>query len=554
MKTSSLPHRPCSGHLRPVVLALSFVAANVLMRAEDVTLARVQLAQKQYELSARQDGVRRLETPAAAEILWEAADVSEKRSGDSLILTLPVGPNERLRIDSQPAPNGGLVVTVVRTTAANPPPPLATPPPPAAPAAPPANEPAPAVTPPAQPKKSAKVDAAAPVKGAPANSAAKGATSPEPNAPDLSQIAKELGLSDKDTALLNLTQIKLADEVNFDPANKADFAIPEAPAAAVLSQDSALLRPVTPRQTLTSVLGNFEDGKLKSGFALGFVPYTQFRARPVSLREYNTDRMSRFMTNLQVSLAAKTGADATATAPASPSTFGLGVSGVFFDHSDLRLDPQLREDLNDLVAPIADALSKLHEKIAKNEITEIPDVGDLNKAYFDKYNAIKKAALKAHWNAAAMGFGYATRFKSVSGRLDDAKEDGGSAWLNLALPGVGIFAENSQFLFSANYRYHDAFTRNSVTGVEDSTNLGAQWRVGSSALNGYAQGFYHFRTPKGMAKISDTTWELGVEKRLTEGLWLNLGYSSDNHLTGGKQLKTGLRYGFGKAAAISPSP
>lgn len=484
----------------PLFFAFSAMAFSTTAHASDTIVLRVQSAQRQYEFTAPENGIRRLIIPVDSRVDWLVTSGSERLAADNLVLGLPFIPGEQLRVDRKLTPDGGLTLEVIKTSA-------------------PTNQPSLAKT--------------------------------IGDHAERARLAEHAGLKPEDADKLSLPQLKLAEAISFDPANKADFAIPEAPAAAVLSQDSQLLRPTTPRETLTSVLGNFEDGKLKTGFALGITPYTQFRKRPISLRQYNDDGMKRFLTNLQISVAAKAGAEATATDPASPALFGLGLSGVFFDKSDSRLDAKFRESLNKLVEPIARDNLSLHEKIARGEAL---DGGEIADSYFEQYEAIATAAERARWNAPAMGFGYAMRLKSASGKVEDAKEDGGSVWLNLALPGFGAFDQNSQFLFSGNYRYHDTFTRNEVTGIEDSLNLGAQWRVGTANFNAYVEGFYSWHSPKNMPKTSEMTWEVGLERRLMEGLWLNLGYSNDDSLGGGKQVKTGLRYGFGKAAALSSDP
>jgi hypothetical protein len=165
-----------------------------------------------------------------------------------------------------------------------------------------------------------------------------------------------------------------------------------------------------------------------------------------------------------------------------------------------------------------------------------------------------KEAQAASWNAAAMGFGYAVRFKSATGKINDAKESGGGAWLNYSHPGFGAWESASQLLFSSSYRYHDDFTSNGVTGKQDTFNTGAQVRLGASDHNYYAQWFYKWKRPKGTAATHASPVEIGAEFKLSNGLWINLGWSNDKDLGGNSAFKTGIRYGFGDKAVLSPLP
>lgn len=167
--------------------------------------------------------------------------------------------------------------------------------------------------------------------------------------------------------------------------------------------------------------------------------------------------------------------------------------------------------------------------MARGETMTIPPV---EQRKLDGYRQLVEAARKARWNAAAMGFGSAVRFKSASGKIEDAKEDGGGAWLNYSRPGFGSLKDHAQFLVTASYRYHDAFTRDGVSGVEDTFNAAAQFRVGTRDFNGFGQAVHHWRAPRRAAHTSDTTVELGLEKKLVDGLWLNVSWTNDKSLGG----------------------
>ncbi len=529
------------------------------LHADPVPIARVAFVagQEQFDLSPANNGIQTLSLPAAAgQLQWASPTVAEKFTAGQLQLQLPVGAGQSIVPGKPQAMPDGSTLFVFScvdapTTPVPPSPPVA---PPAAPvpvgsapvAAPPAGTvaaiPAPgAAQPPAAPA------ATAPTGGAPYIASAVApppvmiaAPAPAPAAPVAS------GDSDVVAALEQV----LPGPVQMDPLAKADFAIPESPGAAVLDQTTQIVRPASPRQTVTSLLSNFgPGGTLKTGFSVAITPYTLLRARHVTLRDYNEDKWARFLTRLQLSVAAKTGEPA-AGSGTSPALFGIGFSGVFFDNSDPRLDRTMLRKLSHLFST-AWGTSADADAIARGETVVVPSVSQ-NK--LDAYREITQAAQRARWNAAAAGFGYAVRLKSASGDVQNAKEDGGGAWLNLSAPGFGSLASNSQFLFTGSYRYHDDFRRDGVSGIEDSFNLAGQYRVGSANFDGFGQAAHHWRAPQGGARLSDTTVEFGFERKLVDGLWLSLSWTNDKSLGGNSAVKTGLRYGFGQGATLGAAP
>ena len=521
--------------------ALAPALAAIAGAAPATEVARIAFVtgEEAFELSPASGGDQTLTVAArTAEVQWVGSDIGQKFSNGQLALRIPVATGESI-VPAKPLaiPGGGTLFVFTRTTAPSAPAitgnpaAVASTAPPVLPAPGAAATPAPvaprAVIAPATSVVTSTLIAPAPI-------------SPPPAAnPPVAGGGADPGL----TAVVR--QLLPAPE-KLDPLSRADFAIPESPGAAVLDQSVQTLRPATPRETVTSLLSNFDPGgALKTGFSIAFTPYTMLRTKKVTLYDYNHSDWTRFFTSLQVSLAAKTGPTA-AGATATPALFGLGLSGVFFDGADPRRDSALLEKLAALF-PTTWGTQQDSEAIALNKLSVIPLV---EQREVDAHRAITQAAQNARWNAAAMGFGYAVRLQSATGQLNDARDDGGGAWLNLSLPGVGSLAANSQFLFTGSYRYHDPFTRDGVSGIEDTLNLAAQYRVGARDFNGFAEAIHHWRAPRTGARVSDTTLELGVEKKMVDGLWLNVSWTNDQSLGGNSAIKTGLRYGFGDAATL----
>jgi hypothetical protein len=509
-----------------LLMALSVaLAAPLVVAAAEQDVVRVELVSRDYEIDLVAGTVT---VPASASVEWLQRGGSEKSSGDRIVLQLALAPGENLRRRIEPKTGGGFTLTVAKFAGTA----MATP---AAAAPAPANT----VASPAPPATTTIVRAAG---GSSANTLANASTTPTTVVRNTTVLPNNV-----------VDQIReaLPKSTVMDPAARADFAIPESPAAAVLDQSADILRPTTPRETVTSILSNFDkDGKLKAGFSVAITPYTIFRTQPVSLREYNDEDLTRFLTNLQLSAAAKAGTEASTTGgTATPSLLGLGVNAVIFDHSDPRRDKAMLKRLGEIFSTSGFEQPDI-EAIARGTLTQLPAV---DAKRLEAYKEVTDAARRARWNRAAMGFGYAVRFVSASGKVQDAKEDGGAAWLNFSAPGFGSLSENSQFLGAATYRYHQAFKRNDVSGHEDSFNLGLQYRVGTRDFNGFIEAFHHWRSPKGGKKESDTSIEIGLEKKITESLWLNVAWTNDEATGSDSSIKTGLRYGFGQAAGL-PEP
>jgi hypothetical protein len=527
--------------------------------ADSTEMARIKFpaGQEEFDLSpAAVDGTQTLTlAPIAGELQWVHANVGQKFTAGHLLLRFPVAAGESI-VAGKPltqADGSTLFVFSKVTTPSAP-----------ATAAAPAVSAAPSIAlapPPATPAPSpAPTNAApAPMPLAPAVYAAPAPASATPSTIPLAPATSVAGpvmatpppvaapaAPPPDADLIAAVRGVLPGPAQMDPLAKADFAIPESPGAAVLDQTTQIIKPGSPRQTVTSLLSNFgQGGALKSGFSIAITPYTMLRAKPVGLREYNDSEWARFMTRLQLSFAAKNG-DAPAGSTTSPALFGIGVSGLFFDNADPRLDQAMIQKLKNLFST-SWGNAQTAQAIALGQQVTAPDVA---QTQLDAYREITQAAARTRWNAAASGFGYAVRLNSASGKAQDAKYDGGAGWLNLSAPGFGSLEPFSQFLFTAAYRDHDSYTRNGISGIENSFNFAGQFRFGTADTNGFVQAAHHWHEPVGAPRLNDTTVELGFEHKVVEGLWLSLSWTNDKSMGGNSAVKTGLRYGFGQGATI----
>jgi hypothetical protein len=334
---------------------------------------------------------------------------------------------------------------------------------------------------------------------------------------------------------------------NFDPAAKADFSVPASAAATVVGSSSTLVRPGTPREVVTSLLSDFDkDGKLQSGFSLAFTPYTLLRSGPVTADAYNNDATTRFLTRMQVSLAGKEDA-AIVTAGSKAVRLGVGLTAVLFDDGDLRLNNSLLRSI----------VQKLHKGIPGSDILAYD--GAKKPFTDDDLKGARKlwdAAKAENWNAGSAGLGVAPAFLSITGKLADAKSDGVMVWASYSgrPPAGSPEHQTIQWIFGGNARFNQRVQTSDIWGRNDSLNFGGQLRYGGEAGNFFAEGQYRRRTSATAATTEKFVYELGLERRLSEGLWLNLSWTNDDAVKGGQTIRSGVRYGFGdKAVLQAPS-
>jgi hypothetical protein len=331
--------------------------------------------------------------------------------------------------------------------------------------------------------------------------------------------------------------------VSFDPHSLADYPMPASPAAVAIGSTANIVRPSTPRPVVTSLLSDFdESGKLQSGFSFAFTPYTLLRKMPLSATEYQQDGLKRFLANTQLSLAGRADPSAV-TAGQTAARFGVGLSFVFFDQGDLRLDNDL---LRDLTAKLADTFS------AEDANSPTANIAPTPQAKLQAAAAVWEQRRKAKWNAASAGAGVAPAFLSLSGALDDARGDGVMVWTNVALPGPGALEDSMQFIFGGNARLGQRQLVGTSWQRGDTVDLGTQLRYGATeSQQFFAEAQYRLR--RGAAGDSEKfVYEIGLEQRVAKGVWINLAWTNDEAVKGGKMIRSGLRYGFGDKAVLTP--
>ncbi len=372
------------------------------------------------------------------------------------------------------------------------------------------------------------------------------AAPPAPAAP----TAPALTPPDPATALTSPTvfdalskALGLPGPVSFDPHSLADYPMPASPAAVAIGSTANIVRPSTPRAVVTSLLSDFdESGKLQSGFSFAFTPYTLLRKMPLSATEYQQDGLKRFLANTQLSLAGR--ADpSVVTAGQTAARFGVGLSFVFFDEGDLRLDNDM---LQTVTATLAGTFTADDANSSLSNIAPTPQ-GKLQQAA-----GLWEKRRKANWNAASAGAGVAPAFLSLTGALDDARGDGVMVWANVALPGPGALDESMQFLFGGNARFGQRQLVGTTWQRGDTIDLGTQLRYGATnASQFFAEAQYRLR--RGAAGDSEKfVYEIGLEQRVAKGVWINLAWTNDEAVKGGKMIRSGVRYGFGDKAVLTP--
>lgn len=296
---------------------------------------------------------------------------------------------------------------------------------------------------------------------------------------------------------------------------EVDLAIPDSPAFSVLNVDpDKAIRPSTARKLAFQLLeGQDDKGSLQTGIALEFNPYLIF-GNDVSLYQYRHDRVVRWLSNTQVSIATVKGTNSDTDKSVKGS---IGFSTTLWDRGDLRTsdlfeDECIKGDLDAAHDAAIEAYSAVRQRF---------DAGDQNlrtkdqvrdaiiKAYAENLGpagagmevveTFNKNSLKCRndvrkklWNASSFSLGMAPIFFSNDGSFDDFDGEGFAYWASLAY-GFEEFGENSilrrnaQLLLHA--RYHsdekvlDPANKSNTFIEQDKLTLAGQLRLGLGDLS-----------------------------------------------------------------------
>jgi hypothetical protein len=309
-----------------------------------------------------------------------------------------------------------------------------------------------------------------------------------------------------------------------------DLAIPESPAAASLSNGEPVLKPSTPREFATSILGLVDrKGKFSPGVSVEVAPYLLAKG-PTRISGYANKGPGgyalRSLVGTQVSLATSSADQATGKA----QRMALGLRVPIFDLGDPRMDHTLDTCFRLLPPP------KFPKDVDPEALPVTEDLPAEVKAALKQCYAASKLR---NWNAAAMSVAFAQLYADEGTERADLRRQGRTFWVNLALP----FGAETQRLVPVGDKQMTVKTsagqiilqgrlaKDAIDSGDspvderryDGTAYGGRLRWGSDRFNVHLGGSRERRKFDLSGRRDDsTTYAGGFEGRVMKDLWVRV--------------------------------
>jgi hypothetical protein len=311
-------------------------------------------------------------------------------------------------------------------------------------------------------------------------------------------------------------------------------------AAGLLGVDKSAITDIQTSQDLVVALNPFINGDQKTGYALALTPL-RTRWSPMSGSTYVASTWARVAAATTFSYAHN---DATVGGANYPQ-YAVSADTSFYLHRDD--DPVIIGNSHFASCYVqqqqanADAIAAILKKATKpNDPAILAELQAQTSKESDILTAcMAKELAKARWNAARMAISLGiARIKGPGG---DTLDLGKSLTVNATFPSSDRSAINLALRRSVGVL--DTTTLTTVTPKYSSSTLGAV-RVTYGDSNG--------TNLRGLIEVSNAgsgsasaekdvfMYAVGVDKHLSNGLWLEFRYGRNHTLTGGKQQNTGL--------------
>lgn len=308
-----------------------------------------------------------------------------------------------------------------------------------------------------------------------------------------------------------------------------DFSVPDSPAFTILDlTPQSVVRPDSPRALAAALLNGVDHrGHVQNGVAIDTAPYLLLVGDRVTLTTYRNDRVVRFLSRAQVSVATTKG-----TSDGDPSArVGVGVHLTLLDRGDPRTDPVF-----------AQQLAEVGTKVLADNPQPPPDPEDTPDVRADAWRAhvehqanalaepLRDSQRARAWNATRWSVGVAGAFRSLSGSLGALDGDGSAAWTSFAygFEDVPALDDAAQLMAHARVR-----TGERVEGEnQDHVLVGVRVRAGGPNATGSFE-LTHLRVNHPAGDDTYLRLTAGLERRLIRSVWLQVGIGGErgNRLT-----------------------
>jgi hypothetical protein len=322
-------------------------------------------------------------------------------------------------------------------------------------------------------------------------------------------------------------------------ATVTEIVAPDSPAFTILGlSPNNVSKPNSPASLAASVLNAFDDnGHFQSGAAIDVVPFLILRAKSYSLGQY-TDKgihayTIRVLSRTSVSFA-------TVKGTSSPDTAVRMATGIRISLLDFG-DP--RAAFQKCVGTINIPLDPNHPESPSD-----PQLAtDLKKCRDD--------AAKKVWNATSFVIAGAPTWVSSDGSSSNLSLNGGGYWASFAY-GLGNWG---QLTASARRQTgqlvappgSSSTASSSSFVLQDSTIAGGSFKFGRADFNGLVQGLYIGKRTAGLPD-SYPEFGFGLEKKLTNGVYLELTYRYDVTKKQTSGVLANLKWSFSQQAKLAP--
>ncbi len=369
-----------------------------------------------------------------------------------------------------------------------------------------------------------------------------------------------------------------------------DMSVPESPAFTALGlTPQTVTRPTSPRQFATSLLNGVDtNGNFQSGLALDFVPYLMLTGSQSTLREYQTQYITRLLSRTQLSFATTKGA----SDDDKSMRLALGLNITLWDRGDprtddqlmtclstmklpnppLQLEPELLEDppssqdsaifaeqqkrYNAAVKNFAVASQNYAKDQARYEKEKLETI-EFNNAVSSK---CRDESRKRNWNRSSWTIAAAPSWISTTGQTKNFVWNGGGFWTSLAygFEGIGGLKDRSQLILHGRYRNREQVPDPATPGAflsQNSSFFGSRFRHGSPTFNGSFEYTFLRTRPAGKAVDNSARLSLGFERRIAGDTWFTLALGGETGRADGKNngfVLSSFKWAFSDRKDLTP--
>jgi hypothetical protein len=304
---------------------------------------------------------------------------------------------------------------------------------------------------------------------------------------------------------------------------------PTSPAAKLIGAGDGKITTIsTPSQFGLEVLNGLDnDGKFNTGIAVDTLPYVLIRGNGLTLEEYKSSWIQRFMSNIKLSIATTKALDNVSTARAA-----LGLEFVLINDGDPRMDQIYNAEIEKLQKSIVDDVNPRSTPDELKAAAEKKNA-DIKKA---KAAAEKRSSQQKMWTV-ALGQSWV----SSTGSYSDLIGEGMGFWTTYRQP----LGDEAQLLVHASARNGERVSDGNGGFINADTLVGGVRLLSGNRDFRFSLETAYNRESQGGQQINDyLSFGVGFEPRLYDNSWLSVSFGGNTGRQNGTdfQFKTGIKW------------